>query len=89
MNPDASQSSGGLPDEDPLLGEPITALNELEQNTSPRFLGNVRKKIFRRMAASEFASFSWQIPRIISIEFVGMLVEILSAFGGRKKEEKS
>lgn len=80
---------GDLPDEDPRLGEPIADLSLLEQNTSPGFFGNVRKKILGRMAASQMASFSWQLPRIIAIELITMLVHILSGFAGPKKGEKS
>jgi hypothetical protein len=82
-------TSGNLPDEDPRLGEPITALSQLEQNTSPGFFGIVRKKILGRMAASQVASFSWQLPRIIAIELITMLVDILSGFAGPRKGEKS
>ena len=82
-------TTGNLPDEDPRLGEPIAALSQLEQDTSPGFFGIVRKKILGRMAASQVASFSWQLPRVIVIELITMLAHILSGFAGPKKGEKS
>jgi hypothetical protein len=80
---------GNLPDEDPRLGEPIAALNLLEQNAPAGFFGKIRKKILRRVATSQLASFSWQLPRVISIELLTMFVQILGGFRSRKKGERS
>lgn len=66
------------------LEEPIADLLNLEQDTSPTFLNGVRRKIYRRVTASQFASFSWDLPKMILLEFWNMLVEILNPRGSQK-----
>lgn len=72
------------PSDDQGLGEPIADLLNLEQGTSPAFLSSVRKKIYRRVTASQFASFSWELPKIILLEFWTMLVELLNLRASQK-----
>ena len=64
--------------------EPIAELRDLEHETSPGFLSRVRKRIYRRTAVSQVATFSWHLPKVILVEMAGMLVHILSALGSRK-----
>lgn len=71
-------NSNPVPPRDQDLGEPIAALLDLEQDTSPTFLDRVRSKIYRRTTTSQFASFSWHLPKMILIEFWNMLVQILN-----------
>jgi hypothetical protein len=68
------------------MGEPIVALIELQQDTSPSFVSVIRKKIQRRTTASQLLSFSWQLPKIVFFELGTMLVQILNAFRIRKGE---
>jgi hypothetical protein len=77
MSPD-SDTSNPLDADDQDLGEPITDLLNLEQDTSPGFLNVVRRKIYRRAATSQFASFSWNVPKMIFVEFWNMLVQLLN-----------
>jgi hypothetical protein len=74
-NPKDKQSEN---ERDVETGEPVTVLAALEQDTSATFLTVVRRKIRRRSTASQFASFSWNIPKMILIEFWGVLVQLLS-----------
>jgi hypothetical protein len=73
-----------MPDDDRNTGEPIRALRELEQDTSPFFLKAIRGKIHRRTTASQFLSVSWQLPKIVFVELARMLMRILSAGSIRK-----
>ena len=75
-----------MPDDDDEMGEPIEALRELRQDTSPSFVIVIRKKIQRRTTASQLLSFSWQLPKIVFFELGTMLVQILNAFSIRKGE---
>ncbi len=75
-----------MPDDDQQLGEPIRALSELEQDTSPSFFNIVRKKIHRRIAVSQFLSFSWQAPKVVFVELGNMFVQILNALSTRKEK---
>jgi hypothetical protein len=76
---------GGQDDGD---DEPIRELRDLERDTSPGFLARIRRKIQRRTAVSHVATFSWQVPRVVLVELVGMLVHILNALGTRKGSER-
>ena len=72
------------PSDDQELGAPIVDLLNLEQDISPAFLSSVRKKIYRRVTASQFASFSWELPRMILLEFWKMLVELSKPTASQK-----
>jgi hypothetical protein len=81
-----SMPPGGPDNEGP--DEPIRELRDLERDTTPGFLSRIRRKIYRRAAVSHVATFSWQIPKVILLEMVGMLGHILNAFGARKGSER-
>lgn len=83
MSADPENSNTLLPD-DQDLGEPIAALLNLEQDTSPSFLDRVRRGIYRRTTTSQLASFSWYLPKMILIEFWNMLIQILNPGAARK-----
>jgi hypothetical protein len=72
------------PSDDQDLGPPIADLLNLEQDTSPAFLSSIRKKIYRRVMASQFASFSWDLPKMILLEFWKMLVELSNPRASQK-----
>jgi hypothetical protein len=86
MSEDTTRMPTPMPDDDPETGEPIRALSELKQDTSPTFLDSIRKTIHRRTTATQFLSFSWQLPRIVLGELGSMLVQIVNAFSTRKEE---
>jgi hypothetical protein len=65
--------------------QPIERLAELEQDVSPDFLRSVRKKIYRRTAASQVVGFSWNLPRVILLEMISLLSGLLTGGGGRAK----
>lgn len=76
MSEERSSNSSGLPDDGPQVGEPIAALKELERDTSPFFLRSARRKIHRRTTASQFLSFSWQMPGIALTALGNMMIHI-------------
>jgi hypothetical protein len=77
MSPD-SDKPNPPPTDDKDLGEPIADLLNLEQDTSPTFLSVVRRKIYRRSTTAQFVSFSFDLPKIILVEFWNMIVQLLS-----------
>jgi hypothetical protein len=64
--------------------QPIVALADLEQNISPGFFSVVRKKIYRRTAASQVVSFSWNVPRMIFFELANIFAGLVMLAGKRK-----
>lgn len=72
------ETQDNLPSGD-SVGEPVAALATLEQDTSPQFVAIVRKKIHRRTTVSQFMGFSWNFPRMLLLELVRMLGEILGS----------
>lgn len=84
MNGETPHDNQPMPDEDYHAGEQIEALRELEHPASPLFLKSVRRKIHRRATASQFLSFSWQLPKIAFLEMGSMLAHILNAVNHRK-----
>ena len=77
MTADFDKSNSLFPNDNDL-GEPIAALLDLEQDTSPSFFARVRRKIHRRTTGSQLASFSWYLPRMILLEFWNVLIHILN-----------
>jgi len=67
-------------------GEPVRLLQEQEREPSFGFLARVRRKIHRRSATSQFAAFSWHLPRAILIEMISVFAHIFSAMDGRRKD---
>ena len=72
-------------DRDMDFGSPIAILSQLDHEPSPGFLVRVRKKIDRRVMASEFASFSWHIPKLILLEFLGAAFALFRPQTDRKQ----
>jgi len=83
-----TQDPAAFPQGDDDTGEPIRELLDLERETSSGFLTRVRRKIYRRTAVSQVATFSWELPKVVLVEMIGMLGYILSASGTRKGKEQ-
>jgi hypothetical protein len=84
MNPEGG-NSGDTPGGEPETGPAIRVLAEQEYDTSPDFIGRVRRKIYRRMAASQFASYSWHLPKVILMELAGLLRHFVKSSGTNKE----
>ncbi|HSU59760.1 MAG TPA: hypothetical protein VLI55_10640 [Bryobacteraceae bacterium] len=67
-----------MPDEE-RQDEPIAALKDLQQETSSIFLTGIRRRIYRRTAASQVASFSWQLPKTVLVELGKMFGELVKS----------
>lgn len=86
MSEETGPNPAADPDDDSQEEEPIEHLKELEQDTSPFFLTNVRRRIHRRTTASQLLSFSWQLPRIAFVELGSMMAHVLSSLTIRKRD---
>ncbi len=84
MNPDSTGSADTRGD-DPDLGRPIDSLKEQELEPSSDFVGQVRRSIHRRTAASQLASYSWNLPKIALLEMARLLSHLLESFGTNKE----
>ena len=79
MNPEGGDSTG-MPGEQEM-GQPIRVLFDQELEPSPRFIEKVRRRIYRRATASQFASYSWHLPKMILMEMVSLVGHLVKAFG--------
>ena len=70
---------------DPDVGEPIGILRDQEMDTTPRFVEKVRRTIYRRTAASQLASYSWHLPKVILVEMASLLGHLVKMFGTNKE----
>ena len=81
-----------IPEDDPIhtFGDehgperPIQELRDQELETLPDFMAKVRGKIYRRTAASQLATFSWHLPKVILMELATLLSHLFRAFGTKK-----
>jgi hypothetical protein len=63
--------------EDTNLGSPARELAQLEQEPSSDFVPIVRRKIYRRTAASQLVNFTWEVPVIVLREMLQIAVGLL------------
>jgi hypothetical protein len=70
-------------DQDP--GPPISILRDQEHESSSDFMQRIRRRIYRRTAASQIASYSWHLPKIVLFEMTEVLAHLLKAFGSKKE----
>lgn len=82
MSDETPKHPAAMPNDE--AGEPIRTLGELEQDTSPFFLRNIRRRIYRRTAASQLLAMSLELPQIVFIELARMFVQVLNASSTRK-----
>jgi hypothetical protein len=75
--------------EEPNFGEPVRLLLEQEREPSSDFLGRIRRRIHRRSATSQFAAFSWHLPKAVLLEMINVFGHIFSALDGRRRDSKS
>lgn len=66
MNPDSGSDAGP--------GTPIDLLRSQEEEPDPDFIAGIRRKIHRRAVTAQFATYSWQMPKLV-------LTEVASVFG--------
>ena len=68
--------------------EPIAALALMDLETSEGFWARVRRKIDRRVATAQVLSFSWNLPKLIFLEFLEIAFNILPSAKSRKGESR-
>ena len=79
MSPDS-----GAPQNDEFeLGPPARELAELGEEPSANFVPVLRRKIYRRTAASQFVNFTWNVPAVVFRELWGMAIELFKSSGPR------
>jgi len=78
-------SENQFPDDE---GEPIAALASIDLEASERFWTRVRRKVDRRVATAQVVSFSWNLPKLIFLEFLEIAFNIFSPAKGRKGESR-
>ena len=67
---------------------PIEVLSDLEVPTDAEFVENVRKKIDRQETTNHLLSLSWEVPRLVVMEFVVMVLEIVLPHQKREGDER-
>ncbi|HXF25685.1 MAG TPA: hypothetical protein VN788_06495 [Verrucomicrobiae bacterium] len=67
--------------------QPIRELMEQGREPSPDFMQRIQRKIYRRAAGSQLASYSWHLPKIILVEMASLLSHLFKTFGTDKESE--
>ncbi len=57
--------------------EPIEELRDLEEQPTPGFFGRVQRSVERRRLASDTVDLSWTVLRVMALEALGMLFQVL------------
>ncbi len=66
-------------------GEPIRLLLDQQLEPSAHFVEKIRRRIYRRTAASQLASYSWHLPKVMLVEMFSVVTHFLRAFGTKKE----
>ncbi len=82
---DKPDINGPTPDEEE---QPIKELALMDLEASEQFWTRVHKKIDRRVASAQVLSFSWNLPKVIFIEFLQIAFNIFSPAKSRKGESR-
>lgn len=69
-------------------GEPLRELRELARETSPEFLTLVRRKIHRRSAISNVASFSWELPKMVLLQMMELASHVFLVSTSNKEPDQ-
>ena len=84
IDPPGNNPPAPFDDAPPETGRPVEQLRDWTEETSPLFTGRVRAKIHRRIATRQLVTFWWDMPRLVLLEFVGV---VTSFFQGNTKKE--
>lgn len=88
MSPNSDAPDGRQPEEIDL-GVPARELGQLEQEPTTDFVPIVRRKIYRRTAASQFVNFAWNVPGVVLRELLMMTVELFKGTRMRSGEKEN
>jgi hypothetical protein len=69
-------------------GTPIEILATFEHEPSADLLSRISRSIHRRTLVSQFASFSWNTPLIVLMEFWGAFADQLFPKSTRKERQR-
>jgi hypothetical protein len=83
MNPEDGNPANTSGDAD--MGAPIRVLIDQEVEPSPHFVAKVRRTIYRRTTASQFAAYSWHLPKMVLLEMVSLVGHLIKALGSSKE----
>ena len=67
---------------------PIDTLREMQDEESSEFLRRVRGRIDRRRTSGQFVSFSFQLPKLIFIEMLGLFGHSAGVLGSSGRKSK-
>ncbi len=81
---DPGRPAGPPGGDDEELGAPVAELADLEEEPAPTFLARLRRRIQRRVLASDVLEMSWFTPVLVLLEFLEMIFTGL--FGPRKTD---
>jgi hypothetical protein len=74
-------------DNEDEAGEPLAILADFQQEPSPHFLGRIRKKIDRRITASNVVAIGWHLPRLVLVEFLDMIFHVFGSHNPQKGDK--
>ncbi len=76
---DEPQGPGAPADEDPETGRPVEVLHDLGQQPSPGFIERLRLKLQRRTLTGQIAVLSWQLPKMLLLEFLDLVFHLFGS----------
>lgn len=85
MSADRDETKNGGNMEEP--GELTDLLTRQEELGSEDFLPRLRRKIHRRSAGTQLATFSWELPKSVLLELAHLFKELFFMLGSGKENK--
>lgn len=68
--------------------DPLSRLAHQENEVSPEFIHRFRRRLDRRIATTQMASFYWKMPSAVLLEMASLIGEFVYAVGGKKESRR-
>ena len=79
-------SGNGAPG-DEEAGRLVELLRDQEVEPAADFAGKVKRSIHRKAAAGQYASFAWQMPKVVLLEMLSLCAHWADVAGGSKDKQ--
>jgi hypothetical protein len=69
----------------PNIQDPLSRLPHQENEVSPDFVHRFRRRLDRRVATTQMASFYWKMPSAVLLEMASLIGDFVYGVGGKKE----
>lgn len=68
--------------------DPLSRLPHQENEVSPEFVRRFRRRLDRRIATTQMASFYWKMPSAVLLEMASFVGDFVHSMGGNRESKR-